>query len=284
MPLSNTSLVVRYYFDEAVSGTAPASVIDRSANGYHLDEVNYGSGNMAYTEVSGNRGLESTDSGGSGTQRARHAIHDSADAVRSALTGSKTITLEIVATIDALNSVNNSFIFGIQNRSSAFPTVGLSSNTASSLSAFWETAEMRGSIPWTAGVRYVWHVVFDTAQATANDRVKVYRDGVLQSPSVIANPALDDTFTMAASLDLSALNRENAGSFGRSFDGIVYYAAIYARAFAQGDVTAHYDILTLGDDFLAGAVSWPLGMSNFPHQLEDEDEGHFSELDARSWW
>ncbi|MGC1951708.1 MAG: hypothetical protein WA970_03875, partial [Gammaproteobacteria bacterium] len=75
----DTGLVTRYYIDEASSGTSPTQVSDSSPNAYHLTNVDYGSGNMAYTEVSGNRGLESTST--AGTQRARRAIDNTSDVV-----------------------------------------------------------------------------------------------------------------------------------------------------------------------------------------------------------
>ena len=109
MPLVDTGLVVRYYFDEAASGSAPTEVVDASSNAYDLTTINYGSGNLAYNEVSGNRGLESTST--TGTQRAVRAM-SSGDAEYTALNGGKTFTMEIVVRVDSWNA-SGSRVFGI---------------------------------------------------------------------------------------------------------------------------------------------------------------------------
>ena len=104
---------------------------------------------------------------------------------------------------------------------------------------------MRSIDPGT--VRAVWHAVVDTTQATANDRIRIYKDGTLQSPTVDANPAQNATLAMATSSRLFMFNRGSA-TFARSMDGVLFYAALYSSAFSAANVTTNFDILTLDDD------------------------------------
>src|SRR5687768_784715 len=100
MPV-NTGLIARYYFDEAASGSAPTQVNDHSGNDYHLTEIDYGSGNMAYTEDSGQRGLSSSSV--LGTQRARRSVDNTSDVLRNALNGATKATIEVVCSVAVSN-------------------------------------------------------------------------------------------------------------------------------------------------------------------------------------
>ena len=58
-------------------------------------------------------------------------------------------------------------------------------------------------------------------------------------------------------------NRENTGNFDRSFDGIIFYAALYDSAFSQTDVDTNYAILSVDDDTPApGPPQVPFGTIN----------------------
>lgn len=243
MALTDTGLIARYYIDEAASGTAPTQVDDVSGNGYHLTDIDYGAGNMAYTEVSGNRGLESTST--TGDQIARRAINDTSDALRDALAGSQTATIEVVVAIDSI-SASTGRIFAINNRSGSNATLGLTGTSLSSIRGQWEGLDGR-AVALSGGQRYVLHVVYDTTQATSSDRILIYVDGT-SSGGGTAWPAQNDTLTLPSSIDLTAFNRESSGNFDRSFDGILYYAAIYSHAFSAAEVDGAYDVLTLDDD------------------------------------
>lgn len=242
--LVNTGLLVRYKIDEAASGTTPTALVDSSGNGYNLTTINYGAGNMAYNEVSGNRGLDSTTSA-SGDQQVKRQISDTSDTVRTGMAGVQKATFEIVVRIDAVASASGNRIWALGVNASTRCAIGITTDSASSWGVEWNTGLIQF---WngTEGVRQVIHAVYDSTQATDADRVKVYVDGSQITPSVNATITLNDTLTLAASTQLVGINRDSG--WGNPFDGMLFYAALYNVAFSGADVTQNYNILTADDD------------------------------------
>jgi len=238
--------VVRYYFDEAASGTGPTAVVDRSGNGYDLTTINYGAGNMAYAEpAAGMRALDSISV--NGTQRASRAIDNTSDAVRDALAGVTQATIELVLRLDAANS-NGGRVFGINDRAGndGELMVKASNDLNTSLKLSFNDLDSPDSNN-IGTARSVLHIVLDSTQGTASNRLKLYQNGTLLT-SFGDNVGLNETLALAADLDLVAFNRDSGGSFDRSIDGALFYAAIYAEAFTAQMVSDNYDILTLDDD------------------------------------
>lgn len=253
MPLVDTGRVVRYYIDEAASGKTPTEVLDEAATPFNL-AITYDLNDLNYNEISGNRGLENTVTATNAI--AEGIIDDVSDKVRDALEGIKTITVEIVARIDDF-AAGMGRCFAINQRSAGNTRLGFAGNSATAMKVWWEGNSMRTIDPGT--VRAVWHVVYDTAQATADDRVKLYKDGVLQSPTIDANPSLDNSFAIDVNTAIVMLNRGLTGNRERSMDGVLFYAAIYSVAMPQADITTNFDILTADDDTPeAGGLSIPV--------------------------
>lgn len=243
VPLVDTSLLVRYYFDEAASGTGPTAVVDRSGNAYDLDDIDYDSPDGAYTEISGNRGLE--NSGGTVTGvYARHGIDDSSDLIRDALVGSKTCTFEIVLRVDVVVG-DVSRIFVINDRSGSNADLGIVSDTADQYEFYFNgNASSFGGADLSA--RSVVHMVVDTAEATTADRIKFYVNGVLDDS--IGLMTQDSTLSFSTGRDLIAFNRESSGVFDRAYDGVKFYAAVYSGALTPEQVFINNSVLQLSDD------------------------------------
>ena len=244
MALSDTGLVVRYYFDEATSGTSPTQVDDASGNAYHLDTINYGSGNMAWAGSAGTTSLESTSV--TGTQRALRTIASS-DALISAINGVTQLTVELVVTVDAVTG-NNSRIFVVNDTAGGNARFGFVGASTAAMSTAWNGKACDG-FGFSTGTSTVLHIVYDTTQGAEDDRVKVYTNGALtasigSSSGIGASEAL----SISVGQQLIAFNREWSGSFDRSFDGKLHYAAIYTGAFDATRCDDHYDVLTLNDD------------------------------------
>lgn len=261
MPLSDTGLVVRYYIDEATSGTAPTQVIDAGANAYHLTEVNYGTGDpanrMEYVEIGGNRGLESF--GVTGVKRARRAINDTSDAFRNAMAGVQKTTIELMLRLDSGNA-NGGRVFGINGRAGENGRLLVKApTTGTALRVAWNDTDSGDSS--SIGVaRTVVHLVIDSTLGSGN-RAKLYKDGSLIVGGIDADTAipLNSTLSLPASQDLIALNRESSGSFDRSIDGVLFYAAMYNVAFDSTRVSDHHTVLSADDDAPGAApveVSW----------------------------
>jgi hypothetical protein len=245
MPLINTGLICRYYLDEAASGSAPTQVNDSSGNAYHLTEVNYGSGNLAWTEVSGNRALESTSL--TGTQRARRSVDNTADSLRTALAGTASATIEMVLDVQTGNG-STARVFAINDRAGGSPVFGFTV-TNTSFRTYWNGSAL-GDTNIVNG-RHVLHAVIDTT--LGSNQYKLYLDG-----SIIVQGSTSGTLTIGSNVDLIAFNRESSGSFDRSWDGVAYYLAMYAGAFSEANCVTNFDILTLDDDAPAGGPSGSL--------------------------
>lgn len=251
MPLVDTGLVVRYPLDDAASGliTTAAQVTDIGPHAYHLTDLNAGSSALSWTEVGGNRGLVCSST--AGTQRARRAMANSADAVRTALEGGNKFTIELVLDSGTLGASGNGRWIAVTNRAGANGELALRLAAASNTwnLSFNDTATSNFSD--TTSGRHVLHVVVDSTQATQNNRVRFSINGGALS-QVTNTIGLNATLALAADLDLILFNRESSGSYDRSIAGTLYYAAIYTHAFSSTDITTNYDILTLDDDPTSG--------------------------------
>ena len=265
MALVDTGLLVRYYLDEAASGD-PVTIGDASGNNYDLTATGADvAANMEYVEVSGNRGVDCSST--SGNQRLVHAIDNTSDIIRDA-DGGSLFTLEVVLIVDAVTS-GGSRIFGINNRVGGIGDLIL--KTTDTVSPFTmtlgynETDIILTGTDLTAGPRYVVHVVIND---TANT-VKVYVNGTLTSDLI---PTLA-VLSIDTNSDLIAFNRESSGFFGRSFNGTLFYAALYNTNFSADNVTTNYNILTSDDDTpAAGGLTIPDWIPNtsqpFPFKNE----------------
>ena len=204
MALVDTGLVCRYYFDEAASGTTPTQIDDASANAYHLTTVNYGA-SSAYTEVSGNRGFDSTAT--TGTQRASRAIDDTSDALRDALAGAQKATIEVVFAPDAF-AAGGGRIFGINGRAGQNGELLLKATSLTAYDVAFNDANqvVKFDPSISAGTRAVLHIVVDTTQGVFSNRIRYSLNGGTLT-GVSDTTALNETLALGASLDLIALNR-----------------------------------------------------------------------------
>jgi len=241
MALDDTGLLVRYYADEAASGSTPTDLLDTSGVGTALDlPITYGD-SLAYTEVSGNRGLHSDSDAGTGI--AKSGTLSSGNKIFDALDGSKTATLEYVIDITTYNT-NGARIFGLMNGDTGDGTFLMTGDSSGN-----DFAEIRinngadtGDVGTITG-RSVIHIVWDSAQLDVDDRILLYIDAVLQT-GLSVNTTIDTTLSFSTT-SLVVLNR---GSQNRSALGTFFYGAIYSGVLSASTISDHYDILTLDDD------------------------------------
>lgn len=229
-------LVIRYYLDEAGSGQGISVAKDASGVGLPFDlAITYDASNLNYTLIGGNRGLESTNI--EGDQNASKDISDTSDKIRDNIHGIQKATLEVVCRADSFHG-GGGRLFGINAGTSngQFVLRGATSSFQFALQVGGTGLVHR---TWTdgIGVRSVFHIVVDTTQATADDRIKVYRNGVLISPTIDNNPTLDGTINLITTNPnrLWMFNRGDAPR-SRSTDGVLFYGAMYSVAFSPGEV------------------------------------------------
>jgi hypothetical protein len=96
--------------------------------------------------------------------------------------------------------------------------------------------------------RVVAHIVLDTTLATATERVRLYVNGSDQgAPGVLSNPPLLNAETeLIAPTDSYALGNRTIG--GRSFQGTLYYCAMYSTALTPAEVQQNAAVLMMDDD------------------------------------
>lgn len=247
MALIDTNLVVRYFVDEAASGITPTTVDDAGPATTQDLTIDYdaGTADLEYAEESGNRGLEFKDS--AGDQHASIALGTSGK-IYDAFNGTKVATLELVCRV-TLFSGSGGRIFGIQRLDGSDGECIVRGTDATNGEIFqfaWQQVICR-TFTISGNGRHVIHVVVDTAEATANDRIKVYVDGSVISPTVNANPTQNDTL-LPSNDQLIAGNRLAGGNYARSFTGVWFYGALYSGAFSAQDCSDNYDILGPGGD------------------------------------
>jgi len=284
MPLVNTNLLVRYLANEAASGTSPTSVADASGNAYHLDAMDYGSGNMAWIEPSaGKRGLETTtrDAGG----YARHQINNTSDLIRDNMHGAKQLTIECVIRADTQPTITNSRVFGISRRNGGagvfhLMVQGTQSGDGRVYQLSWNDADFL--VTWDGSsltTRHVVTVVIDTDQATQADRARIWIDGTeVTSGNKTVGLTSGSTLSIPTDSDLIAMNRDSSGTFARSPDGAWHYGAIYAGALSSTDVVANQTLLASDDDSV-GAVT--LEQEGFQFGEDDGSESGYTMIGSQ---
>jgi hypothetical protein len=105
------------------------------------------------------------------------------------------------------------------------------------------------TVEWTANFsslgRSVLHVVVDTTDTPSTNRVRLYVNGVLQTATGGTQPAQNATINIGTGNSICLGNRDTQG---RSMDGAIYYAALYANSLSATQVTDNSKILMAWDD------------------------------------
>ena len=262
MALSDTGLLVRYCFDEG-SGTTAG---DSSGNSYDLT-IDTGSGNLSWVGSAGAKGLESTST--TGTQRAARTISTS-DLLLTSLHGQNQMTVEVVVRVDSI-SASNGRVFVINDTAGGNPRLGMTGTALSSMAAYYNGVGSEG-FTLTSATKYVIHLVYDLTQATDDPRCKVYVNGTFNADiGAGVFTTQNQTLSIADAQELIAFNRQSSGSYDRSFDGALFYAAIYTGAFDATRVSDHYDVL-IADDDPSGAAAPALDQEGFHFGVDDGSE------------
>ena len=233
------SLVARYWMEEASSGQAPTQLLDDQASPLNLP-ITYDGANYSYTALPTGRGWTSTTTNNQG--RATTLVDGTK--IQTTLDGATAATIEVVLAIDALNT-SASRIFHIGDASdSGYLT--LSSPNATTLYFYSLGGTLRGQWnPGFDGTRAVYHLVYDSSEPTAGDRVRLCKNGVLQTSTGGTAPPLNETLSIPNGKYFAIANRELCC---RSFDGAIYYAALYDGALTASEVSTKQAALLVTDD------------------------------------
>lgn len=234
--LDDTGLVVRYFLDEADTGSAPPVALDATPNPLDLT-LDYGpSGQMAYVEEAGQRGLAwpAVQTVGSASAPI--------DGTKVASAFQTELTLEIVVDVTSVTGLlSRVFWIGAGQQPGR---VAIAGNTTNQLQ-FIEADAVRSTFPFTFGGRRVLHAVYDS-DAADPDKIVVYVDGAVVTPTTTNPPGAGKLVGVGTGASLYLGNR--GGSDGRSFSGTLFYAALYDVAFTAARASAHATSLGASDD------------------------------------
>ncbi len=237
--LVDDGLIGRYFLDEAPEGTDPPSALDSSGNELHMP-ITYNADVVRYVTVGGNRGLEWTMRGAVGGPSI-----SAGGPITDAYNGAQQATLEVV--VDAQDVVNTG---------SRFMHIGVDENSdLSMVSGSLDRVELRtfgavGVARWPHDLpgsgRVVLTIVVDTTQAEGSDRSRLYVDGIQVAPMGPVNISQNQTMSIEGGARFFLGNRGESND--RSFQGILYYAALYSVALSEADVQTNAARLGRSDD------------------------------------
>jgi hypothetical protein len=224
--------------DEAASGTAPPNLIDSAPSPLNLP-ISYGQ--ASYVDEGGNKGLRwPTVSGDGGAQ----IDLSGTKFISGGLTSSNAVTIEVVVDINnAGPSGDNAQITGLRGNNPDFMLHAQGSSDIrffrpyGNLGALWENVHSQE--------RMVLHLVYNANDATADNRIRLYKDGVLVPKTTSSPPQPGDNPGLVGSDGFVIGNGRNPTD---SIDGTMYYVAMYKEALNLAEITNNHARLIANDD------------------------------------
>lgn len=246
-PLLGSGLLVRYYLDDAVPGDEPAQIIDSAPNPLAL-AVNYAGSDAAFVQDGRNRGILWDEAGNDATVS---AVAGTASKLYGGLNGSTTATLEVVLSVQSALLAGSRVIDFSEDIAQADPLFSLEVTDTNTMELDWEgiNGDVPGSwsLPFGSLARFVVHLVIDTGQAQAEDRVRLYVNGALATIEDGARAEQNETISVSAAMPVFfGLGNRQTG--GRGFAGTMYYAAIYSQALTVAEIEQNVAHLLISDD------------------------------------
>jgi hypothetical protein len=237
--LFDDDLLVRYFLDEAELGVEPiAEVLDAAPDPLSLTLVT-GTAGPTYTSTQCNWGLQ-----WSAAEQDGVAATPVPGTKLEQLEGRTAATIEVVATVQNVTDWHSRFMHigaGIEG--------GRFSLTATHLTTVSFRWHGETTFSWAVDDlsqhdRVVLHAVLNTDAADPAERLILYVNGQPQPPpGWVVNQGA--AITLSSNRRFAIGNRDTGG---RSFEGTLFYVALYTRALTPGAVARHAQILGLDDD------------------------------------
>lgn len=230
--LSTRGLLARYFLDEAANGTTPTMVLDSAPNPANLP-LTY-TPELAYTDTATGRGLRWTTQGTAG-----RASLATASSKFTALNGATTWSYEIV--VDVRNQGSQSRIVSVNDNTNGYGTASMLTGGSTDLRLFAgaELAAWSG-VDLAAG-RVVLHAVVDSTRST--DRAQLYING---TPRTLTSDFASSTAIVLGANDFFTLGNVEGSS--RSFEGDLFYVAMYTVTLTPAEIAANSALLLANDD------------------------------------
>jgi hypothetical protein len=237
LPLIDDGLLVRYFIDEASSGQTPTQLVDSAPSPLPLD-LHYTTA-MSFAEPAAHqRALRWTMVDDDG----RASIPVNNTKISSDLDPSDTFTIELVIDLRAANGGECRFLT-VAEGLAGYGAIALVTNDLVSLNFHLGTSTISWSVSFTQ--RLVLHLVVDTTQTVAADRVLLFVNGEAATRTGGTSPSQNYDPPILINDYLTLGGVEGAG---RSMDGDLYYAAIYTKALTPAQVATNVARLAANDD------------------------------------
>lgn len=245
------SPLLLYKFNEASSGQVPTSVADSSPGSPSDLTITYGTGTAAWEAIAAGDGLftgvhHGNDAGGT------RVAGQIGTKVSTALAATKTVTWEFVITVPDGVATDSGLIFDIASSSGSPQGLGgIYKFPFGNHFLIYDTAGLdlgRVGFPPT-GVPTVVHVVIDTSQAVADDRIIVYYNGVPQFVTTINVLPQNTTWSPSSTDYCALLGGPPVGTLDDVITATVYYAAVYSSALTVTQVLGRAFFLGNNNDY-----------------------------------
>ena len=244
MAYYDTDLVGRWYVDEG-TGTTVGDSETTPANLTFTDTAN-----TSWDTTANQGGVSWASIGSTGRVSAAPTTK-----IVNALNGTA-FTIELVCHVDSV-SATDAFLFAALDGAGNYGELSIQLNSGGivyvnhQFNAF-NTAQFTYDI--VAANRVVLQFVFDTAQAAAGDRIKMYANGTEITTTGGTFPQ-----TQSATLDITTgdnfgFGNDPEGSNNRSIDGIVSFLAIHDAALSATNCSDNNTALLANDDGTTNTV------------------------------
>jgi len=246
--MAAASSIARWLFDEASSGTTPTEVAD--SQGSNNLTIDYSSGDAEWTSIGAGNGLNYTATVLTANTATAELtdISTNGNIGSSFPSGTKELSFITVCDIDiGHNSGPRLVQIGADGGDGDFAIATRPTNWLFRWSKESGGSDIVYPVPsgsYGTGVVVV-AVVINSAEGTAENRIKVYYDNVLQAASS-GSVTLDET----VDFDVTANNMSlgNRGSLNRNINGQIYYSELFTGVLTATQVEDAYDALILDND------------------------------------
>ena len=241
--LVDEGLLMRYFLDEGNTNETPPMVLDAVPPALNLP-VDYGSeGVLAYDSLPTGRGLRWSVAGADGLP-----CIDAEGTKIFDVQGDLVVTLELVAQPDSTSPTHSRFFH--LGPAETGGRLTLSSDVVGRVRFVLDNSNTIGAdsvFPVDPGERAVWHMVYDSAQQEQFERIRFYVDGERRSATVYVPPQQNAALDLMTDAN-SFFCLGNRASGERSFQGGLYYAAVYAAALTDPQIQRNAALLKANDD------------------------------------
>lgn len=238
--------IARWLLNEASSGQSPTSIADDTGNGNDLDVINYAGSDANWTSNDEGNGLEciAVEQTSAAIAKLENVLTNGN--IASSLNGATKASLILVVNVVAGgDSASRIFQLGDSNTDGEI-TVVIDTGGSPQFLVRWGMDVAGGGQNEYAGPTglTIITVVYDSTEAIQADRIKLYYDNELQTPTSSIVP-LNRALTLNSTDDVSLLNRTDGL---RSLKGAIFYAELFTGKLTEQQRLDAYTALSSDND------------------------------------